>query len=278
MNRTNLVLNPFADLIITKLEVVKCDELFPGRSYIPVSARRTHSLLYLLEGTLKYKRHEEEFIIKPDTIFFLEKGAIDCSSSQDVMPAKYIYINFDATQNDGCFLLRTKSYFSATAQRYLPVFKTLLLLWNKKQPGHLIQCREYMYQILSDLFQESIKESNSFRTYCRISPGITFLEQNYGDPNVTVKDVAIICNMSVGTLTKLFQSLYGIPPKKYLQTIRIKNAKNMLLNATNRIGEIAFSCGYSDVFGFSRAFKRETGFSPTQWINKAAITDETVKN
>ena len=52
----------------------------------------------------------------------------------------------------------------------------------------------------------------------------------------------------------------------------------MLLNATNRIGEIAFSCGYSDVFGFSRAFKRETGFSPTQWINKAAITDETVKN
>lgn len=73
MNSTNLVLNPFADLIITKLEVVKCDELFPGRSYIPVSPRRTHSLLYLLEGTLKYKRHEEEFIIKPDTIFFWKK-------------------------------------------------------------------------------------------------------------------------------------------------------------------------------------------------------------
>ena len=270
MNDTKLAVSPFADLIITKLEIVKYDEILPQKPYVPIVPRKTHSLLYLSEGVLQYDRCGEVFVIHPDTIFFLEKGAIDCSASQDTLPAKYIYINFDTMQNEDCFLLHTESYLSTKAQRYLPVFKTLLRLWDEKAPGYFIQCREYLYQIVNGLFQESIKESNEFRQFCRISPGITFLEQNYGDSTISVKDIATICDMSIGTLTKLFQSLYGVPPKKYLQMIRIQNAKSMLLNATNSIGEIAFSCGYSDIFGFSRAFKRETGYSPTQWVNRTA--------
>jgi AraC-like DNA-binding protein len=45
----------------------------------------------------------------------------------------------------------------------------------------------------------------------------------------------------------------------------INYAKNELVHGVISIGTLAEQCGFADIYSFSHAFKRATGFSPTEW-------------
>ena len=52
---------------------------------------------------------------------------------------------------------------------------------------------------------------------------------------------------------------------KYLLTIRLDYAKELLSTGKYSIGQVALKCGYDDANNFSRTFKRETGQKPTEY-------------
>ncbi len=56
-----------------------------------------------------------------------------------------------------------------------------------------------------------------------------------------------------------------MPPKTYLQMIRIAHAKNLLVNSSKSVTEVGQLCGYGDAYYFSRIFKKYCGMSPQQW-------------
>lgn len=48
-------------------------------------------------------------------------------------------------------------------------------------------------------------------------------------------------------------------------TYRIKEAANMLRNSDSTVSYIAFAVGYSDIYTFSKAFKKKMGLTPTAY-------------
>jgi AraC-like DNA-binding protein len=50
--------------------------------------------------------------------------------------------------------------------------------------------------------------------------------------------------------------------------MRIEEASRMLFNTNLSVGEVADQCGYGDIYGFSRAFARVTGVSPSAFRRK----------
>ena len=77
--------------------------------------------------------------------------------------------------------------------------------------------------------------------------------------------------MSYTYFIKLFKKETGYTPAGYFFEKRINYAKQLLLNNANnhvkkvRLKDIAGMCGFNDVYYFSRAFKKSTGYSPKQW-------------
>ena len=62
---------------------------------------------------------------------------------------------------------------------------------------------------------------------------------------------------------RIFNAFYGMPPKRYVLTTRISRAKYLLItDPAIRVQDAADAVGYTDVFHFSKTFKKETGMSP----------------
>ena len=90
----------------------------------------------------------------------------------------------------------------------------------------------------------------------------------------TVEEMAEAVELSVPHFRRLFLREVGIPPKIFLNNIRLE-AAHAHLSAQDcflQIQEIAQKCGLGDISHFSRHFKNRFGMSPTEFrLNRAEI-------
>ena len=63
----------------------------------------------------------------------------------------------------------------------------------------------------------------------------------------------------------LFRGNFGVTPNRYLTGCRIESAKSMLETKSLTVSEIADLCGFSDVYYFSKVFKKLCGIPPSRW-------------
>lgn len=92
--------------------------------------------------------------------------------------------------------------------------------------------------------------------------------RNHLSQNLKAKDVAAQVNLSEAYFTIYFKEKVGINFRDYLLKVRIEYAKQMLKSHVANINEIAYSIGYQDYRSFSRAFKNETGMTPSEYQNQ----------
>jgi AraC-like DNA-binding protein len=57
----------------------------------------------------------------------------------------------------------------------------------------------------------------------------------------------------------------GEPPLTYLTEWRMQLAEELLADPDRTVAQVARAVGYADQFGFSNAFKRRKGLSPTEY-------------
>lgn len=85
--------------------------------------------------------------------------------------------------------------------------------------------------------------------------------------NIKAKDVAALVNLSESYFSNYFKDKSGTTFREYLLKTRMEFAKARLRSHDANIGEIAARTGYQDYRSFSRAFKKETGMSPSDFMN-----------
>ena len=64
----------------------------------------------------------------------------------------------------------------------------------------------------------------------------------------------------------MFRSAFGIGIGRYISTVRLKNALLLLEDKCSSVTEIALECGFGSIRTFYRAFEREFGCSPSEYI------------
>ncbi len=96
-----------------------------------------------------------------------------------------------------------------------------------------------------------------------------YIELNYQEA-LTVQTIAEHCNVSASYLHKLFKSTLDITPGEYLINCRLSTARDLLINTSLSLNEIAFSCGFNSQSYFSDCFKKRIGVSPKNFRKNAA--------
>lgn len=74
------------------------------------------------------------------------------------------------------------------------------------------------------------------------------------------------------TLASRFAKLVGVPPLTYLTEWRMAVAADLLAESSATVASVARKVGYADAFGFSAAFKRVHGFSPSECRSRCAVS------
>ncbi|MBW0117963.1 AraC family transcriptional regulator [Pseudonocardia abyssalis] len=81
----------------------------------------------------------------------------------------------------------------------------------------------------------------------------------------TVSSLADRTGVSRSTLAKRFAEQVGEPPLTYLTRWRMTLAADLMAEGEATLTEVARAVGYADPFGFSAAFKRVRGVSPSEF-------------
>lgn len=87
-----------------------------------------------------------------------------------------------------------------------------------------------------------------------------FIEENYAQ-NLTLKNICQYAGVSKSTLLRTFTKEKGITPYRYLETVRVNQAKKMLEQGITT-AEAALQTGFSDQSHFTKYFQRFTGITP----------------
>ena len=98
----------------------------------------------------------------------------------------------------------------------------------------------------------------------KLLPVIEYISKNLSN-EIKNDDLAKMIGVSTVYFRKLFAQVYGMSPMNYVKNLRIKKAKEMLRSDHGSITDIAFSLGYSNIYDFSRDFKKRTGTPPSKY-------------
>lgn len=255
---------PETDLVITKIVTVREDTLRREKPYVPFAPREFNSIAYITDGALDYTLGGRTVRAQTGELLAIAAGSFDVSA-----PARdsvsYIYSDFHTLSPlvlAGDFLEQVNR--PADPVRYFLIFTELFGAWRRRQPGYALRCRELLYAAVGGLVEEKYKNDERNVKYGRISPAVCAVDSDYGDPSLSVVRLADLCGMTPGNLYLLFRELFGLSPSEYILKVRMENARLLLRNKNTTVSEAAALSGYSDIYSFSRAFKRVNGFPPSR--------------
>lgn len=102
------------------------------------------------------------------------------------------------------------------------------------------------------------------------------IELMQGDPsrNFTLGKMAESVNLSAPYFCYLFKTITGVPPAKYLKSLRMQQAAILLTTTFLSVKEIVRRVGLTDESHFVRDFKRVYGVTPTEYRNGALFSSE----
>jgi len=89
-------------------------------------------------------------------------------------------------------------------------------------------------------------------------------ESNIGS-NITLEELAFLCNMSLSTFKRKFIKLYGIAPSMWFLQRRMELATALLRTGKEKPSEIYYKVGYESHSSFTHSFKQVFGLTPTEY-------------
>ncbi|MDE1994499.1 MAG: helix-turn-helix transcriptional regulator, partial [Rhizobiaceae bacterium] len=81
----------------------------------------------------------------------------------------------------------------------------------------------------------------------------------------SLDELARECGLSSSHFARAFRQSTGLPPHRWFNAKRLDTAKDLLLNSSLSLAEVALASGFSDQSHLTRAFTRAVGSSPASW-------------
>jgi AraC family transcriptional regulator len=92
----------------------------------------------------------------------------------------------------------------------------------------------------------------------------SYIEQHL-DEHICLVSLAERARLSQHHFCRAFKQSFGVPPHRYHVQRRIEQAKLLLANRAISITDIGLTLGYSQTSSFSVAFRKLTGWTPTEY-------------
>ena len=243
------------------LKITECAKLYTHPQIGIISRkRRAHGLVFFIEGTSEYIYSSKKYTASAGSVLFLPCGKEYIINRLDT--AQCIYIDFLTDDNISIDPF-VKKYPNTPQLR--DCFYNLLSLFKQKRIGYESEMMSGLYKLIS-LIQ--IADRTSYFPgikYHKIAPAIDYINRNYCNGKIKMSELAKLSGVSTRYFNELFSFFFGVSPKEYIIRMQIETAKNLLSSSVESIGDIASSCGFSDVYYFSKTFRKSTGTTPSEY-------------
>ena len=180
-----------------------------------------------------------------------------------------VVVHFQMTDKDGEDILPTDRPFVCINQIRPSFAMDLdgLAAEFEKNIVCIPEATSVIYKIIAAVCEKQRRNATKSRYSC-IRPGIELLE---GNSDLSLSEIAKRCGLSECYFRRLFLEYSGESPQSFRQRYRIEKAKQLLLSDEQlSIGEIAEMLHFSDIYHFSKTFKKLCGVSPSKFVSENA--------
>ena len=223
--------------------------------------RKSHGLAMHKAGDKIYTFSDGRVLqVKENDIIYLPKHSNYTVKTKEV--GDCYAINFDMEEDIAFepFVVKAKDYNELTGH-----FRSATKIWRLKKPGHLLKCKAALYNIIYTMQQEYFSEYFPKGKLEIIKSAVDYMHENYTKETISVEALSKMCSITPEYFRRIFKSFYGISPIKYINTLKITLAKELLESNMYSVAEAAVRAGYTEISHFSREFKKATGFCPSEY-------------
>ncbi|GIP24251.1 response regulator [Paenibacillus sp. J22TS3] len=103
-----------------------------------------------------------------------------------------------------------------------------------------------------------------------IEDALEYIKEHYSE-ELSLEKVASVVYLNPAYFSQLFKLKTGQGYKDYVISLRLEQAKKLLLNPQLRLAEIAERIGYQDMRHFTQVFRRKYGQTPTEFRHKQKV-------
>ncbi|MEZ0114267.1 AraC family transcriptional regulator [Catenulispora sp. EB89] len=97
-----------------------------------------------------------------------------------------------------------------------------------------------------------------------VERAIEVMWDRYNEP-LTLSEMAAAASLSRFHFSRVFRSLTGTSPCRFLAAVRLAKAKNILLQSSRNVTDIAYEVGYNSLGTFTSRFTKSVGVSPARY-------------
>ncbi len=223
--------------------------------------RPFHGFAYFQNGARIYKFEKFGTIETGENeIIYMPKGSNYTVETPNFTPDAGCYaINFDV-ENDldiPPFKISPKN-----PNETLLAFRSAENAWRTKFPGYFEKASEKLYRIIGQMKAEMTAEYMPNEKTALIAPAVSYINENYTSEAISISHLSELCGVSEVYFRKIFKNVYGSSPLKYINSLKLSRARDLIHSGLYSVKDAAFMSGFFDDSYFSREFKKEFGVSP----------------
>jgi len=240
--------------------------------------------LHVITGNHLLFSRERSWPISKGTTVFIKKGGLGIQKVDDhafcallfYVPDSYIHsfindkpgvvspINSSLVSKDLLLNIETNDVLVAFFNSVLSYFNT------GQQPSEELLELKFKELLLNIVNNPVNKELTAYlyKVYLTGTDDLKdIMERNYLY-NLSIDEFARTCHRSLSKFKRDFDTVFGMPPGKWLLEKRLEYASRLLQNSNKSITEVVMESGFINVAHFDRVFKKCFGESPLQYRKK----------
>ena len=252
------------ELHIKDISIVTDSKMtFRGTNH--VKGRNSDGFIFVLEGGCEYSFDDgTHFFVKEGDVLYLAFSSVyKMVLTEQIYSVIYFNFRFDA---DG--ERQSAVYAPSEAYGVKNLFKRMLRTYRSTDENYFCECLSLAYKIYGAVISSENTSYVERASREKIRRAKNYIDRNYSDPTLSVKSLAHDAGVSEVYFRRLFKSVIGTSPAKYINSTRLSKAEELMRTESYGIAECARETGFSTPQYFCRAFKSEYGASPVKYVKK----------
>lgn len=260
------------------LTYLSCGQLVRDRNFLhPRRCIDSYVLIVVVKGSLYIAQDKTKYIVSDNQYIILRSNTLHYGYASSTEYLQYYWTHFYVPEGtcycdndmmasecdvDGNYIIPEYGDLKYSKRVQL-LFSQLLDESFRKSQVKSKFMDYFLTCLLMELSGEFIEQENKDISE-EISNIKNWIRSNYNQ-SITVAKIAELFHYNPDYLSNMFKKTAHISLKKYINEIRINEAKNILVSTSYSLKEIAFQCAFNDEKYFLKVFKQIEGVTPTEY-------------
>lgn len=254
---------PFESLNSVDFELSDINVLFQRPSYrhMSMSKRKINGFLYITEGEAVYTAENgEKTAVRSESVIYLPAdGARALEIDKDGIAFYRVDFNMSVGGERVVFSDKPMLLAEHTSLRFKECISRLAE--ECRYENNRVSKVEWLLGALGALLPHPSALYSS-----RLGPALKHLDEHYTE-EINCHALAELCYLSTAQFYKLFTEKFKKTPLEYRNERILKRAELLLSSGELSVAEAAECLGFSSASYFSRFFKKNKGYSPSEFTH-----------